>query len=518
MNVEVDEVINNLDEDEANENTPLQPVAGHGTRCGLLAVMVMEILTTFSIYLLLQDLSAFCHEELKMGLNMAAAVVLIFNSVLYLMPAVAGGLADAVFGKYPSLVGMTTVWFIGEVILLILTAIPKEKLAEQRGFVNVVHTIGLILVAVGFGCNLGVAYSFGAEQLPTVNRLNTWSFFLWKLFCTDLGKTICFLLTPILDLHLKDNARLLKVILRTSSVGMVLLILLFTKKKFNKAKPEGGAVFRRLKETFKEKVWQCLRNTTPRPMMTEPERQEDQERTHELRKVVLLGGLSATAGLYMVIHNEGSATYPEQGKHLSDGSYRGVDAHIFNAFTSIVPLLVIPLFEIYNRCKGHWSTIHILVIAGFGYLFMSLSPLCAGVVETFSRKNWYSGQKSNVSSSAQIPQYFFIGLADCFALLPVHEFAYYESPKHIVSFTIGLLYTVGTCVGMILFIIQAAEVELPGQPDPKRHMDSYESLFYGLTIASILNILILYIPISILYRKRMNARLEETNQSESESN
>jgi hypothetical protein len=49
----------------------------------------------------------------------------------------------------------------------------------QRGFVDAVLIISLIAVAVGHGSNLGVAYAFGAEQLPNVNRLNTWSFFMW---------------------------------------------------------------------------------------------------------------------------------------------------------------------------------------------------------------------------------------------------------------------------------------------------------------------------------------------------
>jgi hypothetical protein len=72
-------------EEEADETTPLRPALTNGdpptrrTRCGILAVMIMEVLFTFSIYILLQDLSAFCSDELNMDKNTAGAVVLIFT-------------------------------------------------------------------------------------------------------------------------------------------------------------------------------------------------------------------------------------------------------------------------------------------------------------------------------------------------------------------------------------------------------------------------------------------------------
>jgi hypothetical protein len=48
----------------------------------------------------------------------------------------------------------------------------------------------------------------------------------------------------------------------------------------------------------------------------------------------------------------------------------------------------------------------------------------------------------------------------------------------------------------------------PSRPD-SNEADSFEYLFYGLAVASIINILVLYIPISILYRKRMKRRQQE---------
>jgi solute carrier family 15 oligopeptide transporter 1 len=104
-------------------------------------IIANEFSERFSFYGLRALLVLFLTDELKLDNNTAVAYFMYFGAAAYAFPIVGGYLADAVFGKYKTILIFSLIYATGSFLLAVSSAVLQPWLTF----------FGLALIAVGTG-------------------------------------------------------------------------------------------------------------------------------------------------------------------------------------------------------------------------------------------------------------------------------------------------------------------------------------------------------------------------------
>ncbi|XP_064626809.1 solute carrier family 15 member 4-like isoform X2 [Lineus longissimus] len=486
--------------DDYDDTRPLLHLPSK-TTVALSAVMVVQVLSRFTLFCTFAYIPGFCKNDLKLSETATVVINGFYIGIIYGIPAVAGGIADAVLGRYKSLFISNCVILLGAIIFLVLVIIVDTgHIAMPYVLLLLITSLGLI--SFGIGSFNVVLMSFGMDQIANKSNANLWSFFLWRSWFTNIGKlAVAMAFTG--DTGTFDSPRMLGMgIAIVVSAALSVAIVIGCKRAFKIEKPQAKQTFRNIKLGFFNIFPFARKYPVYFSNLSYAAQETFKASMHKkrqlFRKVVLFVGIFASYGVYDAIYIQMNSTYREQRKFLKEEPYaENLKMGVFQAFAA---LSVIPCVELVNRTKGLCKPLSNLSLIGFGTIFIITSPLCAGVLETVIRTKQWPGTDSGISLFFQIPQFVLAGVADVFIFIPSHVFAYDQSPKHAQSFTFGLNYTAGTVVYVVLYVVQAVFVQTP-QPDSSPHVDVFEYLFYILVGAALFILLFLFLPLSIMYRR-----------------
>lgn len=159
------------------------------------------------------NLVTYLTNKLHEGNVSAARNVTTWQGTCYLTPLIGAVIADSYWGRYWTIAGFSTIYFIGMCTLTLSASVPGLKPAECVGSVcpsatsaqYAVFFLGLYLIALGTGGIKPCVSSFGADQFDDTDpreRVKKGSFFNWFYFSINIGA----LLSSTFLVWVQDNA------------------------------------------------------------------------------------------------------------------------------------------------------------------------------------------------------------------------------------------------------------------------------------------------------------------------
>ncbi|KAL9657867.1 hypothetical protein ABK040_009455 [Willaertia magna] len=162
-------------------------------------IILNELCERFAFYGFKTILALYLKDFLRIDEDVATGIVHAFVFLAYFTPLVGGFLADAIFGKYWTILMLSVVYCIGQTVISV-TAIPGVT-----GSVEHPHwwgaALGLVLVAIGTGGIKSSVSTMGGDQFdpekPNTPELLS-SFFSLFYFSINIGSTVSSFTTPII--------------------------------------------------------------------------------------------------------------------------------------------------------------------------------------------------------------------------------------------------------------------------------------------------------------------------------
>ena len=109
----------------------------------------------------------------------------LFNSAVYFTPLLGAIIADAFFGKYKTIIGLSLVYCAGHLAL----ALDETRLGL---------TVGLTLIAIGAGGIKPCVSAHVGDQFGKTNGHLLSKFFAWFYFSINFGAFLSQIMTPVL--------------------------------------------------------------------------------------------------------------------------------------------------------------------------------------------------------------------------------------------------------------------------------------------------------------------------------
>lgn len=148
-----------------------------------------EFCERFSFYGMKTILILYLTLQLKIEANTSTAIYHTFTMLCYFTPLIGALIADSFLGKYKTILYISLIYCIGNVVMA-LTAIPP---AERYG-----PMIGLCLIAFGTGGIKPCVAAFGGDQFSQGQEKQIQGFFSVFYFAINSGSLLSTLVTPIL--------------------------------------------------------------------------------------------------------------------------------------------------------------------------------------------------------------------------------------------------------------------------------------------------------------------------------
>ncbi len=114
-----------------------------------------------------------------------------FVAAVYFFPILGAIVADWLFGKYPTIIGLSLIYCLGHFVLAMME-VPQWVGLEPRTLL----VIGLALIAVGSGGIKPCVSAHVGDQFGTGNHHLLSKVYGWFYFSINLGSTVSTLLTP----------------------------------------------------------------------------------------------------------------------------------------------------------------------------------------------------------------------------------------------------------------------------------------------------------------------------------
>lgn len=154
-------------------------------------IIVNEFCERFSFYGMRTILFIYFTQFIKMNENTATAVYHAYSSLCYFTPILGAIIADGFIGLYSTIVSLSVVYLIGEIIVTLTSITPL-------GAPNVYGPIiGLVLIAFGTGGIKPCVSAFGGNQFKPTQSRYLENFFSIFYLSINIGSTLATILTPI---------------------------------------------------------------------------------------------------------------------------------------------------------------------------------------------------------------------------------------------------------------------------------------------------------------------------------
>ncbi|KAE8750878.1 hypothetical protein FOCC_FOCC002306, partial [Frankliniella occidentalis] len=441
-------------------------------------VILNEFCERFSFYGLRAVLVLFLKDKLGLTEDNSTVVFHSFNMVCYLFPVFGGIVSDSYLGKFRTILILSLVYSVGNVML---------SLASWRtlGLPGLATTcVGLFLIGVGTGGIKPCVSSFGGDQfvLPQQQR-QLEQFFSIFYFIINAGGSLAILVTPMMRVRpCLGEDTCYPLCFGTPALLMVFFCSVFVAGRplYAMKDPEGNVLLR-VARCVGGAGWRRLRHG-PRPdgghWLDAAVPRWGDALVADVKVLLSLLVMAVPLPVFWALFDMQGSRWTFQARQLDGqvGSWL-VQPDQIGLSGGVMVLIMLPMFEawLHPWLARFGVLVTPLQRMSVGGLMAAAAYVCAAVLEMqvqqqgagqvgepaergrasllsacfIGRKLLFEINQLQIHIFWQLPQYFFIALADIWFAIAVLEFGYKEAPVSMKS-SITALFLLTTAVGDII--------------------------------------------------------------------
>ncbi|XP_011696789.1 PREDICTED: solute carrier family 15 member 1 isoform X2 [Wasmannia auropunctata] len=348
-----------------------------------------EFCERFSFYGMRTVLSLYLFNMLRYSESTSTIIYHVFTCFVYFFPVVGAIISDSWLGKFNTILYLSIIYALGQVILSLSAATPIGL--PQREF----SILGLFLIAFGTGGIKPCASAFGGDQfiVPQQERQLA-TFFSLFYFSINTGSLISTLLTPVLRETKCFDDDCYFVAFLVPAVLMVASIIVFVlgKRLYKMVKPSGNLIV---------KVTKCVCHAIYNKMKGKGEKRDhwldnaddvyDTKLIEDVKIVIRVLKLFIPLPIFWALYDQQGSQWTFQATRM-DGQI-GSFVLLPDQLQAVNPLLIIIFIPIFETCiypafaKIHFinTPLKKLVVGG---LLASVAFIAAGIVELQIEKTY----------------------------------------------------------------------------------------------------------------------------------
>ncbi|KAK3591726.1 hypothetical protein CHS0354_019495 [Potamilus streckersoni] len=482
-------------------------------------ILVTELCERLTYYSVVANMVLFCTSKLKLTSDEASNVNWVFTGTVYIIPVFGGFVADAIAGKYNTILGAGLIYLLG-LFLLPASAVDYRNWFHQDQDLSlearkIYFFLGLVLVAIGTGGIKANVGPFGALQVDDLGKEAIQSFFNWFYWFINVGAMVAYSGVAAIQQNIGFDYGFLVPLI---SMFIAMIIFVMAKNKYRNIPPGESVLSKSVRVCFQA----CHKDCSFDSARIERGGSFDKEIVDGVAALTHVLPVFILIIVYWAVNTQMGTSLFLQSERM-DISIGGkqMPVALLNIFNTIIILILIPIMDriIYPLlAKFDRNPTH-LQRMGIGMILAALAMVYAAIIEIIRKKDGYFLQTiaddnfnaSHISMFAQVPEFVLIGSSEVFTSISGLEFAYSQAPTFMQGLMMGLFLMTGGLGGylttLIVFIIKQATNNdwYPKEPNDG-HMEYMLFFIGGLMI---LNLLI-FIFVARWY-KRKKFRLVEDN-------
>ncbi|KYM83981.1 Solute carrier family 15 member 1 [Atta colombica] len=359
-----------------------------------------EFCERFSYYGMRTVLSLYLFNMLGYSESTSTIIYHVFSSLVYFFPLIGAIISDSWLGKFNTILYLSIIYSLGQVILSLSAATPIRLPAKEFSI------LGLILIALGTGGIKPCVSAFGGDQfvLPQQEKQLAMFFSLFY-FSINTGSLISTILTPVIrktecfgtDCYFV--AFLVPAILMITSI----VVFVFGKRMYKMVNPTGNLIV---------KVTKCVCHAIYNKIKGKGEKRDhwldhaddvyDNKLIEDIKVVLRVLKLFVPLPIFWALYDQQGSQWTFQATRM-DGQIGSI-VILPDQLQAVNPLLIIifiPIFEtgiypIFAKIHFINTPLKKLVVGGF---LASVAFVAAGIVEIELEKTY---PQLPTSGSAQI--------------------------------------------------------------------------------------------------------------------
>ncbi|PVH65215.1 hypothetical protein PAHAL_2G440100 [Panicum hallii] len=469
-------------------------------------ILGLECLESMAFNGIATNLVVYIRSVLHGGIASSASTVSLWFGTSFFVPILGAAIADTYLGNYKTILISLIMYLLGMVLITVATFMPSTSVLcdtsssclSSDGTQNLIFFVALYLTAVGCGGVRSALLPFGADQFNNEHSLDIKrrriffsSFYICVIFGVITSGTIIVWVQENVSWAIGYG-------IATTCIGLALIGFLVGTPIFRQHEPCGSpvkSIFKVIVATFRNMslevpddgslLYEVRSNHTQRMKLAH----SDDFRF--LDKAAVISDLSLAYGNHRsswslctgtVMNTKiGSLTIPP-------ASLYSFEVICVTLWVLVVNKVIVPATRMYFANGAELTQLQRI---GIGRFLMIFAMAMAALLET---KRLQSVREAEPLSIAwQLPQYFIIAGAECFAVITQLEFFHGQAPDSMKSMltAFALLTTaLGNYLSsaIITFIAGVTAVwQSPGWiPDDlnRGHLDYYYWCFAALSLAN----------------------------------
>ncbi|NXK49910.1 S15A1 protein, partial [Chauna torquata] len=213
-------------------------------------IVINEFCERFSYYGMRAVLVLYFKYFLRWDDNFSTAIYHTFVALCYLTPILGALIADSWLGKYKTIVYLSIVYTIGQVVMSVssindLTDHNRDGTPDSIALHIALSMIGLILIALGTGGIKPCVAAFGGDQFEDHQEKQRSRFFSIFYLAINAGSLLSTIITPILraqecGIHSKQQCYPLAFGVPAALMAVSLIVFMIGSGMYKKVQPQGN--------------------------------------------------------------------------------------------------------------------------------------------------------------------------------------------------------------------------------------------------------------------------------------
>uniref|UniRef100_A0A3Q3VTC4 Uncharacterized protein n=1 Tax=Mola mola TaxID=94237 RepID=A0A3Q3VTC4_MOLML len=351
-------------------------------------IVVNEFCERFSYYGMRAVLVLYLKYFLGWDDDLATTIYHTFVALCYLTPILGAIIADSWLGKFKTIVYLSIVYTLGQVILAVsaihdITDKNKDGTPDDITLHIALSMVGLLLIALGTGGIKPCVAAFGGDQFQDHQEKQRSTFFSIFYLSINAGSLLSTLITPILKaqecgIHSKQQCYPLAFGVPAALMFVALIVFIVGSPMYNKTAPQGNIMVKVCKC-----IWFAIKNRFRHRSSNYPKRTHWMDWADEKYDKLLIAQVKMVLKvlfLYIPLPMFW-ALFDQQVRHLYWSHF-----YCFLSLDTVNPILILILvpimdsliYPLIKKCKLNFTSLKRMTV---GMLLAALAFVAAGLLQ-----------------------------------------------------------------------------------------------------------------------------------------